>query len=115
GAEAPRACVARGERVPAHGGVRMTSPDEIRRRIEAALPGAQVQVEDTTGAGDHFEVRVRTAAFAGKTLIEQHQMIYGVLGTLMPAIHALALRTAAAEERARDGRRTGRERARGAG
>ena len=74
----------------------MTSPDEIRRRIEAALPGAQVQVEDTTGAGDHFEVRVRAAAFAGKTLIEQHQMIYGVLGTLMPEIHALSLRTAAA-------------------
>ena len=39
----------------------MTSPEEIRRRIESALPGAEVQVADTTGAGDHFEVRVRAA------------------------------------------------------
>src|SRR5438093_3221398 len=90
------ACVSQSERVPAESGAPMTSPDEIRRRIEAALPGAEVQVADTTGAGDHFEVRVRAAAFGGKTLIEQHQMIYGVLGTLMPENHALALRTAAA-------------------
>ena len=39
---------------------------------------------------------LRAAAFGGKTLIEQHQMIYGVLGTLMPEIHALSLRTAVA-------------------
>ena len=74
----------------------MTSPEEIRRRIETALPGAEVEVADATGAGDHFEVHVRASVFTGKTLIEQHQMIYGALGTLMPEIHALSLRTAAA-------------------
>ena len=73
----------------------MTSPEEIRRRIESALPGAEVQVADTTGAGDHFEVRVSTAAFAGKTLVEQHQLVYRALGKLMPQIHALSLRTEA--------------------
>ena len=36
----------------------MTTPDEIRRYLETALPGAEIAVEDTTGAGDHFEVRV---------------------------------------------------------
>jgi stress-induced morphogen len=73
----------------------MTTPDEIRRRIEAALPEARVDVADTTGAGDHFEVHVRASTFAGKTLVEQHQLIYGAIGNLMPEIHALSLRTEA--------------------
>ncbi len=68
-------------------------PDDIRRRIEAALPGARVAVADTTGAGDHFEVEVAAAAFAGKGLVEQHQLVYGALGPLMAQIHALSLRT----------------------
>jgi stress-induced morphogen len=71
----------------------MTTPDEVRRSIETALPGARVAVTDTTGAGDHFEVAVETAAFAGKTLVEQHQLVYRALGQLMPQIHALSLRT----------------------
>ena len=73
----------------------MTTPDEIRRYLETALPGAEIAVADTTGAGDHFEVRVSTAAFAGKTLVEQHQVVYRALGKLMPQIHALSLRTEA--------------------
>lgn len=73
----------------------MVSPEEIQRRIEAALPGARVVVADTTGAGDHFDVQVTAAEFAGKGLVEQHRMVYGALGQLMPAIHALALRTQA--------------------
>ena len=73
----------------------MTNPEEIRRRIEAALPDARVTVADTTGAGDHFEVHVQTSTFKGKSLVEQHQLVYGALGTLMPQIHALSLRTEA--------------------
>lgn len=73
----------------------MTTPDAIRRRIEAALPEASVEVADTTGGGDHFEVHVRAPAFKGKTLVEQHQLVYGAIGTLMPEIHALSLRTEA--------------------
>ena len=74
----------------------MPTPDEIRRHIEAALPDARVAVADTTGAGDHFEVEVVTAAFAGKSLVEQHQLVYGALESLMARIHALSLRTVAA-------------------
>ena len=73
----------------------MTTPEEIRRSIETALPGARVEVEDTTGAGDHFAVEVSAQAFAGRTLVEQHQLVYGALGDLMPRIHALSLRTTA--------------------
>jgi stress-induced morphogen len=71
----------------------MVDPDDIRAHIEAALPGAEATVVDTTGAGDHFEVRVRASAFAGKGLVEQHQLVYGALGGLMSKIHALSLRT----------------------
>ena len=71
----------------------MTTPEDVRQSIEAALPGARVAVTDTTGAGDHFEVEVHAAAFAGKTLVEQHQLVYRALGRLMPQIHALSLRT----------------------
>jgi len=74
----------------------MTTPEDIRRALAAAFPGARLSVEDTTGGGDHFEVEVAAAAFTGKTLVEQHQLVYGALGTLMPQIHALSLRTKAA-------------------
>jgi stress-induced morphogen len=73
----------------------MTSPEEIRQSIERALPGARVHVEDTTGAGDHFEVEVTASAFSGKTPVEQHQLIYRALDDLMPRIHALSIHTAA--------------------
>jgi stress-induced morphogen len=79
----------------------MVSTTEIQQCVETALPGARVLVEDTTGAGDHFEVRVIAAAFAGRGLVEQHQMVYGALGALMPRIHALSLRTQAPEETTR--------------
>ena len=73
----------------------MPNPDEIRDRLLVAFPGAAIDVADTTGGGDHFEVQVQASAFAGKTLVEQHQLVYGALGGLMAQIHALSLRTAA--------------------
>lgn len=79
----------------------MVDPNDVRTRIETALPGARVTVADTTGGGDHFEVHVRAAAFAGLSLVEQHRLVYGALGTLMADIHALALRTEPTGEDAR--------------
>jgi stress-induced morphogen len=68
--------------------------DEIRRKILAALPDAQVTVEDTTGGGDHYAARVVAAAFHGKDLVEQHRMVYAALGAALHGpIHALALST----------------------
>jgi stress-induced morphogen len=74
----------------------LVDPEDIRRRIESALPGARATVVDSTGAGDHFEVAVRAPEFSGKGLVEQHQMVYRALGSLMQSIHALSLRTEAA-------------------
>jgi stress-induced morphogen len=70
--------------------------EEIRSKIEQALPGSRVDVRDTTGGGDHFEVAVVAAQFAGKSIVEQHRMVYSTLGSAMAgSIHALALRTSA--------------------
>jgi stress-induced morphogen len=78
-----------------HGGAYApVSPDEVRRRIEAALPGASVEVGTFSG-DDHFEARVEAPQFSGKSLVEQHQMVYAALkGLLGGPMHALSLKTA---------------------
>ena len=74
----------------------MPTPDEIKQRIEAAIPQARVDVEDWTGGGDHFRATVVSPAFAGKTRIEQHRMVYAVFGDEIGGpIHALSLTTKA--------------------
>ena len=77
----------------------MLDAGEIRRSLEHAFPDASVAAEDSTGAGDHFAVTVVSPAFAGKTLVERHQMVYRALGALMPGIHALQLKTVTPGER----------------
>jgi stress-induced morphogen len=70
--------------------------EQIQGMIEEAMPGSRVQVRDTTGGGDHFEAVVIATQFAGKSVVEQHRMIYSTLGPAMSGpIHALALRTSA--------------------
>jgi stress-induced morphogen len=72
----------------------MPTVDEIKQRIEAAIPDASVEVEDWTGGGDHFRATVVSHAFAGKTRIQQHQMVYAVFGAdIGGPIHALSLKT----------------------
>jgi stress-induced morphogen len=72
----------------------MAAPD-IERLIRQAFPDAQVVVVDLAGDGDHYGARVTSAAFAGKSRIQQHQMVYNALqGQMGGALHALALETA---------------------
>ncbi len=71
----------------------MVSIDEVRQRIESALPGARVQVGTFSG-NDHFEAIVEAPQFTGKSLVDQHRMVYAALdGLLGEAMHALALKT----------------------
>jgi stress-induced morphogen len=75
------------------------TPDEIRARIQAALPDADVKVTDTTGGGDHFAATVVSAAFAGKGPVDRHRLVYAALGDAMRGpIHALALVTKTPQE-----------------
>ena len=69
--------------------------DDLKNRIEQALPGANVQVEDLNGGGDHFRAEVVSDRFEGLSRIEQHKLIYDVFGDEVGgAIHALSIRTA---------------------
>jgi stress-induced morphogen len=70
------------------------APEGVRRLLLAALPDADVELVDLTGTADHYQARVVSQAFEGKTLIEQHQLVYRALGDAMHGpIHALALKT----------------------
>ena len=72
----------------------MPNAQEIKQRIEAAIPGARAEVEDWTGGGDHFKATVTAAAFAGRSRIEQHRLVYEVFGAEIGGpIHALSLKT----------------------
>jgi len=67
--------------------------DHIKGLIEAGLPGAQVIVRGEDGV--HFEAIVISADFTGKSLLQQHRLVYAALGGRMEReeIHALALKT----------------------
>lgn len=69
-------------------------PEEVREKLVQSFPNSEVVVQDTTGTMDHFQVLIISSLFEGKTMVEQHQMVYKALGDLMKeAIHALALKT----------------------
>ncbi len=76
----------------------MVQPDDIKRLIEAGMPGARAEV---VGDGQHFEAVIVSADFAGKSMVAQHQLVYGALGDRMKAeIHALSMRTLTPEQHA---------------
>ncbi|MDG2243513.1 MAG: BolA family transcriptional regulator [Rhodospirillaceae bacterium] len=71
------------------------SASEIQEMIKAALPDAEVRIDDLRGDGDHYAAYVTSAAFAGKNRVQQHQMVYAALkGKMGEQLHALALQTA---------------------
>ena len=72
----------------------MPTAEDLKARIEAAIPGSQAEVTDLTGGGDHFRAEVISPAFSGKSRIEQHKMVYAVFGAEIGGpIHALSLKT----------------------
>jgi stress-induced morphogen len=70
--------------------------DDIVRLIKEGIPDAEVHMQDLAGDGDHWAATVISAAFKGKTKIQQHQMVYRSLGDRMGGVlHALKLTTMA--------------------
>ena len=68
---------------------------QIEALIREALPGAEVTITDLAGDGDHYAARIVSAAFVGKTRIQQHKMVYEALGHRMGGeLHALQLTAA---------------------
>jgi acid stress-induced BolA-like protein IbaG/YrbA len=74
--------------------------NDIHRRITEKLTDAQVEVKDLTGTGDHFEARVVSGGFNGKTPVERHQLVYAAVSDWLRSgeLHALTLKTYAPEE-----------------
>jgi acid stress-induced BolA-like protein IbaG/YrbA len=67
---------------------------DVQRKIEQGIPGAKAEV---TGSDAHFTAVVVAEAFAGRTLVQQHQLVYATLRDEMASqqVHALALKTSA--------------------
>ena len=79
--------------------------DEVERRIEAGIHDADAsvtlpRVPDENHEDAHFAAVVVSPAFEGKSLVEQHQMVYDALGDAMTDdIHALEMKTYTPDER----------------
>lgn len=84
--------------------VYMMDANQIKALLEQNLPGATVDVSGDDGV--HFEAVVVSDAFAGKSLVQRHRLVYSALGERMSNqdIHALAIKTYTPEDwRARQG------------
>lgn len=68
---------------------------EIKAMIEAALPGASVEVSDETGTGDHLRAVVSAPQFEGRSRIDQHRMVRAAVKPRFDdgTIHALSIKT----------------------
>ncbi len=70
----------------------MPTADEVKQRIEAAIPGAEAEIR--TDDEVHFSARVRADAFTGLSRVQQHKLVYDIFdGELGGAIHAFSLKT----------------------
>ena len=79
----------------------MITPESIKHGIESGLACERVEVD---GDGQHFQALVVSEAFAGKSRIQRHQLVYGALGDRMrEEIHALSMRTQTPQEYASRG------------
>ncbi len=67
-------------------------PEELKRLIEEGLAEAEVRV---SGDGRHFDAIVISDAFSGKSMLEQHRLVYAALGDRFDtdAVHALSIKT----------------------
>ena len=69
-------------------------PEAVKELIQEGIPGANIEVVDTTGTKDHFSAIVISDSFEGLSLVEQHQAVYQAVGDHMTKeIHALQLKT----------------------
>lgn len=84
-------------RLPKHEYLARMARESLRERVHGRLErafGEDVQVRDLTGTDNHFEVRVVSAAFEGKTPIERHKLVYAPLRDWIDddTVHALSVR-----------------------
>lgn len=70
--------------------------NEIEKMLRTAFPDAEVKVTPLADDNDHYAAMVTSAAFKGKSRVQQHQMVYEALkGRMGGVLHALSLQTVA--------------------
>lgn len=71
------------------------SPDQMRKRLQENFPDGQIEVVDTTGTEDHYDVFVRSPAFKGLSRIQAHQKVMAAFAAELKTgeVHALSIRT----------------------
>jgi len=80
----------------------MVTPESIEQGITAGIACEHVEV---VGDGQHFQARIVSRAFEGKSRVQRHQLVYRALGERMrEEIHALSMQTLTPEEAAREAR-----------
>ncbi|HIF62463.1 MAG TPA: BolA family transcriptional regulator [Candidatus Pelagibacter sp.] len=68
--------------------------EEIKSLIKKAIPDAEITIKDLAGDDNHYSATIKSKVFTGKSMIEQHKIVYKALGTKMGnELHALALNT----------------------
>lgn len=77
----------------------MTS-DAIKARIQTLAPNTQVELVDLTGTNDHWQALIVSPAFEGRSLIQQHRMVFDLFKTEVESndVHALSLKTFTPEQ-----------------
>lgn len=79
----------------------MSGFETVIETVKESLPGAGVVLQDL-GGGNHLRIEVISKEFAGKSLIDQHKIIYQILGNHMEDqggfIHALSIKTSVPKE-----------------
>ena len=71
------------------------TPEQLKSKIEMLAPGTHVEVTDLTGTQDHYHAVVVSSAFEGKSMIEQHQLVFQTLKIEVGSgeVHALTMKT----------------------
>lgn len=76
-----------------------TDAKTIENMILETFPDAKIQIEDLRGDGDHYSAHIVSAAFEGKTRVEQHRMVQAALKNMLGGeLHALAIQTSTPTE-----------------
>ena len=72
--------------------------EEIEKLIKEAIPDAEITIQDLAGDENHYSATIKSKIFKGKSMIEQHKLVYKALnGKMGNELHALALTTIESE------------------
>ncbi|MBK67722.1 MAG: BolA family transcriptional regulator [Rickettsiales bacterium] len=68
--------------------------NELEHMLKEGFPEADIEVQALVDDGDHYKAIIASKQFAGKSRVQQHQMVYASLqGKMGGELHALALET----------------------